>query len=337
MNASLRTHSFIITTAVTFCVLFATGQVASAQTCMQNKVNFGLNCTANDVRVAKFNVIAGPSECTVGEPINVTLQAEEVATASERYDVGLFVALDGGNALTGSCHQDYLPPPLSTTPTAVQPRTAPFFNAEAAGDTCGDLEQGIHTLRDLVPLTIECQDSNHDGIADVGTCTSWDNQKSRGTQNSPHCTSIAQTLPGPPAKCNCEPVQVGNIHVKGKIVVDKVTNPSGDPTSFHFQLGGGPGGVSDSCNLTDASTPFEFLNLTPGATPYVLNECSTGEGSSCPGVPPGWALDHVTCSSDQNHTQTPGNIVLHNGETVTCTFYDNLVDLCVKNNRTCPA
>src|SRR5262249_29785756 len=74
------------------------------------------NCTPDDVKVAKFNVISGPTSCTNGQNITVTLQAEEKSGAAKRYDVGLFVALDGGNALTGSCYLDFLSPVVPNSP-----------------------------------------------------------------------------------------------------------------------------------------------------------------------------------------------------------------------------
>ena len=76
---------------------------------MQDLAGLGtLNCTANDVRVARYIIVSGPTMCVPGDDITVTLQADLVAGASERYDIGLFVALDGGNALTGTCLQEWL-------------------------------------------------------------------------------------------------------------------------------------------------------------------------------------------------------------------------------------
>ena len=96
--------------AVTLLVIGASPVAAQSSTCMEDVVEqldgrnaVPLNCTANDVRVGRYNVLAGPSECIEGENVTVLMEAEMVAGASERYDIGLFVALDGGNALRGSC------------------------------------------------------------------------------------------------------------------------------------------------------------------------------------------------------------------------------------------
>ncbi|MFL7891761.1 MAG: hypothetical protein AB8I56_06810, partial [Anaerolineales bacterium] len=71
-----------------------------------------LNCTSNDVSLATYILESGPSTCIEGEDITVTLLGKFIATASERWDVGLFVSTDGGspNTLGGSCYNDYFHP-----------------------------------------------------------------------------------------------------------------------------------------------------------------------------------------------------------------------------------
>ncbi len=194
---------------------------ALAGTCMDDVSPLdGLVCTANDVRVSRYNVVEGPPSVVEGEYMTVTLQVELVSGAGERYDIGFFVALDGGDALNGSCFREYLLPPLcpnASHPSCVyDPINGPFYNAEFyedISDTCGDLEQGVTTYRNLTPITIEGQDTDGDGFADVGTCVSWDNKKSDGTVKKPSCNCINDTLPGTKSKCRCENVRIGNISV----------------------------------------------------------------------------------------------------------------------------
>lgn len=152
--------------------LITPARTASAQTCMQDLAGFGLTCSASDVKVAIYHLIDGPLVCVPGEDISVTLQAEMLATSFERYDIGLFVARDGGNALTGSCYRDYLPPPLFPSPPSCtgtpDPNSGigPYYNAECADDpldTCGDLPGGIIYLKNLQPITIKCADSSSTG------------------------------------------------------------------------------------------------------------------------------------------------------------------------------
>ncbi|RZN40097.1 MAG: DUF11 domain-containing protein, partial [Methanosarcinales archaeon] len=290
---------------------------ALADNCMDDVSPLdGLVCTANDVRVAQYNVIEGPTSIIAGEYMDVTLQAELIAGASERYDIGFFVALDGGDALNGSCFREFLMPPLcprNESPNcAYNPNNGPFYNAEFdvdINDTCGDLEQGVTNYRNLTPITIIAQDSDGDGIADVGTCVSWDIQTSDGSANKPSCTCINDTLPGTKSKCRCEPVRIGNIKILGQIIVDKVTDTSEDPQRFNFTLTGGPGNIDVSFNLTDQDAPFESEGLESGT--YNVTEF----------LPDYWDLTSVTCSDGSD----PTDIDLYPGEIVTCTFNNVLV------------
>ena len=76
-----------------------------------------LNCTSNDVEVA--NVVAtemlvngvwtplglNPVSCVEGEVITLRMHATlEHNAPADRLDVGLWLATDGGNAISGSCN-----------------------------------------------------------------------------------------------------------------------------------------------------------------------------------------------------------------------------------------
>src|SRR5437773_481075 len=68
---------------------------------------------------------------------------------------------------------------------------------------------------------------------------------------------------------------------QGHIIVDKVTSPSGDPTSFSFST---TGTGYASFSLTDAATP-NGQTLSPGA--YSVSEA----------IPAGWVLTGLSCAS----------------------------------------
>src|SRR5437667_46518 len=104
---------------------------------------------------------------------------------------------------------------------------------------------------------------------------------------------------------------------RGQIVVDKVTSPSGDPTSFSFST---TGSGYASFTLTDAAAP-NGQTLSPGA--YSVSEA----------IPAGWVLTGLSCASSlgtSTFTTTappvagPGtataSITLAADDTVTCTF-----------------
>lgn len=90
----------------------------------------------------------------------------------------------------------------------------------------------------------------------------------------------------------------------GHIIVDKVTDPSGDPQSFSFDA---VGGSYADFSLTDAAAPND---QTLVAGNYSVSET----------VPAGWNQTSATCVSSIQDNESPGAIELDEGETVTCTF-----------------
>ncbi|MDD5356699.1 MAG: hypothetical protein PHS53_00920 [Candidatus Pacebacteria bacterium] len=96
----------------------------------------------------------------------------------------------------------------------------------------------------------------------------------------------------------CEPFTVVS---QGHIIVDKVTNPSGDSQSFDFTAGGA--GYTNF-SLTDATAPND---QTLNAGTYSVSET----------LPSGWVQTSATCDGQGN---TPASITLAAGQTVTCTF-----------------
>jgi hypothetical protein len=85
---------------------------------------------------------------------------------------------------------------------------------------------------------------------------------------------------------------------RGKIVVDKVTNPSQDTTEFGFTLSDTSVTLA-SFNLADQTTPFESDFLTPGT--YAVSEST---------IPAGWELTNTVCNSSNSNTETASAIVL---------------------------
>jgi len=96
-----------------------------------------------------------------------------------------------------------------------------------------------------------------------------------------------------------------NFVQRGRIVIDEVTIPSGDPQSFAFSLTGGPDAVSASFSLTDAATPYTSTFVKAG----------TYAAAQSP-LPAGWDLTSATCSDGSS----PAAVSLSSGEVVTCTF-----------------
>ena len=168
--------------------------------------------------------------CVLGDVLNLTLTAT-IESSPARYDIGLWINETGGSALSdpgGTCYRDYLAPRSVDNVGCSQTFPGPYFNGETGlpNDTCGDVPatNGSETCgATIAPCTqgggtclfssyeftasFECSDSDSDGVADLGTCTSWDNNV------MDNCASELDTDPGTGSKCNCNAVAIGNVFI----------------------------------------------------------------------------------------------------------------------------
>jgi hypothetical protein len=97
-----------------------------------------------------------------------------------------------------------------------------------------------------------------------------------------------------------------NTKQQGHIVVDKVTDPSGDTQSFEFTLEGGPSNLAQQFSLTDAADPHDSGAILPGSG-YDASET----------IPPDWELSSVSCDSGESNEH---NITVEPGETTVNTM-----------------
>ena len=241
--------------------------------CIRDAAGFnqGNICTANDVRIGRYDLVGAPASCREGDVLTVTLRAQ-VESGPERYDIGLWVDELGGNAQDHGnlCYRDYLHP-LSTDNSDLDLAhgAGPFFNGEMAdlanGDVCGDVQAAsdagtdpanvfpcsegggscVYTFYEFT-TTITCRDSDRNGLADLGTCTSWDNQISSddngacGDQHAAH--PELETIPGTSSKCHCGSVDIMGLSVPvATIAVVKEANPTsleepGGDVTFTFTV-----------------------------------------------------------------------------------------------------
>lgn len=273
-------------------------QYAAAQEpCLNDLADFNnAVCTANDVRVSKINVLSGPVACNEGTEVTIdSLEAEVLGGSKKRYDIGMYLATDGGDAKTSvsgandGCVRDILNPAgVNLEPNDV-------------ADMCHDIQQGVLEKKPLADLTLQCQDTDGDGFLDVGTCLSWDNN-AKDT-----CGGVNDVVPGTPSKCRCEPVRVGDIVVipKGEIIVEKVvTNIKDDPTKFEF--------TGDAAGMIKEGETITVGGLEPGV--YTATEI----------VPAGYRLNSIECDDDDSAGDgiATATFVVGEDETVTCTFFN---------------
>ena len=161
--------------------------------------------TAADLRVSSV-VVDGPSACTDGETISLDLLVGFTSTANERYDIGLFVADDGGKVIGGtSCTLGSLTP---------QTAVAPLFNGtdpaglgpyrDLDGDACGDLQAPDgENFRRLTLDGVLCRDRDGDGDVDINGLVVWNQNANQGVCTDPG--DPAQFFPDQSSKCELAP------------------------------------------------------------------------------------------------------------------------------------
>ena len=201
------------------------------------------NCTANDVTFSAVGLgVQGDGCVSPVDTVDVRLRGTVRNTTSKnRYDIGLFVAVDGDpqgdGALSGICAREVLQPVGTTGQTSCATGTpgaldllrmrddrfpfdgmadnGPYLDLD--GDTCGDLraqgsfpscdENGDGLWDDTViqleqAVTLPCDDADGDGYAEIPTCVTWGNNSDQVGGGS--CDGAAEAAPGTKSKCSCQ-------------------------------------------------------------------------------------------------------------------------------------
>jgi len=178
-----------------------------------------LTCSAKEVELQSLTATIDGA-CIKGEYTTLTLQAVVQLNAA-RYDMGWYIALDGGNGLTGTCA---ISPLLkeSQESYSLSGGAQIVWNADVKGgnDVCGDImDATTMTVSNFLYATeILCEDSDNDGLLDTVVCFSW-----RVPGSDSACDPSA-LYPGTPSKCACvDPAIVSNVVV--------VEEPSSRPTT----------------------------------------------------------------------------------------------------------
>jgi hypothetical protein len=248
----------------------------------------GAVCTANDVRIQQTTVLSVIEACDVG----VWGEAEvlvEILVSSEgspdRYDIGLFIALDGGSARDGdSCFHDYLQPPLTSTPTYGDANLdtvpdivgGPWWDGNTDADLCGDIEGGTQVFKQLAVFRVACADSDLNGFVDASTCASWDNNV--GTA----CNGVADAFPGTNSKCGCQVVDLGIAMPPDATPTPVPPTPTDTPTPVPPTPTDTPTPVPPT--PTDTPTP---VPPTPTDTPTPVPPTPTDTPTPVPPTPTG--------------------------------------------------
>lgn len=243
-------------------LLPGTAQAGEIGQCLQDVSPFSVNCTANDVKISRLTAMQIFDGCTgPGDTATVRLVFTTEVQAAERFDLGYYLALDGGNALTGKCQREYLPPPLTYAPTeaALLSGYGPYPDID--GDLCGDGRQGWpmhHVVTDAahpmgyVPAVLPCVDNNHNGKLDVSYCATWKN-----ANHEMFCSGVDQAgVPQTPSKCKC-----GILDITPPMPV-----PTGTPTPK-------PTPTTVPVTATPAPTTTPDTTPTPGMVDVCTHNC----------------------------------------------------------------
>jgi uncharacterized repeat protein (TIGR01451 family) len=181
-----------------------------------------------------------------------------------------------------------------TTPSSFKITTTGGVQGGTGSQTFGNVSAGTYTVDELnLP-------ANYDG-----TLSCVDSSPTGAVSTVAGLTGTIRLDPGDTVTCTYTNTE------RGTIVVDKVTQPSGDPTQFGFTLSGSP-----DFNLADQTAALVVGSLLPN-TQYTLAELAQA----------GWDFTGLSCVSS-NKASTIGinaataSITLGAGDTVTCT-YDN--------------
>ncbi len=114
---------------------------------------------------------------------------------------------------------------------------------------------------------------------------------------------------------DCVSLRYTNTQNKSQIIVDKVTDPSGDPQEFTFNPSWG-----STFTLTDQSTPHSSGELSPGQ--YTISET----------VPSGWTLTSINGAHSTNGNTATINVESDKSYTVTFTNTKNGTIEIIKNS-----
>ena len=197
--------------------------------CLADYTGFGLNCTANDVRVSKVDNIKAaiendsgvlepvdvPVSCSPGEQVQFFADVEVVTTANERYDYAAWLPngsyspqeSDPAHTCSVLIGDNRNLAPQAGEDDWIDGLSFEFDVDKKAGtqealDYCTDISKadpytGIHTYQEQL-LTITCLDDDGSGKADFNYCMSW----SQRAETS--CDGETPTPAGAPSKCRCD-------------------------------------------------------------------------------------------------------------------------------------
>jgi hypothetical protein len=295
--------AFVRSLIAAFLVAALSASAAHAQTCAADLVP-SVNCESNDVDMATITATSITEPCSgPGDMATVNFQVAVAANAGTRYDIGIFIATDGGNALNGQClHTDLQP--VALTPT---PASGHGAYKDADGDACGDLEKPVVNLLDISNVQVVCRDDNNDGQLDIATLISWQ----QNIEPTP-CTGPQDAIPGTSAKCRNDVVVVGNVPVPTRTATATATG-----TSTRTQTAT----ITQSPTITRTATRTPTITATPTVTQTPTGTITDTPTATATSTATATATATNTRTNTPTITQTPTSTAADTA-TVTATATD---------------
>ena len=141
--------------------------------CLQRAIGDNrTSCTAKDV-VATVTNYTGPPNCTEGEIITINITTAIEVTAQNRYDIGIYIGINGTNALSDQGNTSCL---VQTLGGADGSRNVGrVINDD--DDDCWDFSDNNGTIVgfEINNFDYQCM-AGWNGKAVVSACFSWDNK-----------------------------------------------------------------------------------------------------------------------------------------------------------------
>jgi hypothetical protein len=269
----------------------AGSQPFPADMCAADRRSSDLGCTANDVDIAAVMVNNGVTSCVAGTQVTLDLSLNLRLNANQRYDIGVFVALDGKSPIVRSTAGGS----ASCAVTGIPTSPPPLGNLD--GNACGDVGNAtafgssVVTTIPLGRVTVPCT-PDATGHLVLPAAVTWANNGSPTSCQAPPAQWVQAS-----SKSNCSAGITTQIPVtvSGRITVAKNTTPSGSSGSFAFNASG-PGASPTAFSLAPGQQQvLNTAQLTTTAQVYTVTEQAAA----------GFDLSSLQCVNDLDNQTHP--------------------------------
>jgi len=233
-----------------------------ADMCAADRLGSDLGCTANDIAIASVSVNNAVTSCVAGQSVTLDLSLTLLLNATNRYDIGVFVARDGRSPIVRSSAGGSASCAVTGTPKS----PAPFEDLD--GNACGDsTSTGIASIA-LGSLTLTCT-PDATGRLVLPAAVTWNTNGNATSCQAPPANWVE---PGTKSKCSAGIAARIPVTVSGSITIVKATTPAGSPGSFAFSASG-PGASPASFSLSSGQRQLvQTAQLSATAQVYTITE-----------------------------------------------------------------